>query len=167
MTDLPSLGHPSFCYFTLSVPTTHHSDETPQPSPFHEYCPNSWASSTNPLLAHRPLPMASPSAALRQTTPNPACRLSAAAFPLQARFVAAAAAANRTVTPACFSLAPTSTTAVTVPRWLATALVEAPPTCLAFSLNIVTAMPSYDHISPLPTLQDFGLDIANNVQQYT
>jgi hypothetical protein len=63
MNDLHPLGGPPICYFTLPVSTSHYSDETPQPtSPQPEYSSDTWASSTNPLLAHRSLPMASASA---------------------------------------------------------------------------------------------------------
>ena len=62
MNDLHPLGPPPSCYFTLPLSTSHYSDETPQPSPYSEYIPATWASPTNPLLAHRSLPMASPGA---------------------------------------------------------------------------------------------------------
>lgn len=52
------LGPPPSCYFTLPVSTSHYSDETPQTSPYSEYMSATWASPSNPLLAHRPLPMA-------------------------------------------------------------------------------------------------------------
>ncbi|KAH6620380.1 hypothetical protein C7974DRAFT_399592 [Boeremia exigua] len=60
MTDLHSFGHTHTCYFTLPVSTSHYSDETPQSSPSQDHSLDTWASSTNPLLAHRYLPMASP-----------------------------------------------------------------------------------------------------------
>ncbi len=61
MNDLHFLGTPPSCYFTIPVSTSHYSDETPQPSsPFSEYMSTTWASPSNPLLAHRPFPMASP-----------------------------------------------------------------------------------------------------------
>ena len=62
MNDLHPLGPPPSCYFTLPVSTSHYSDETPQPSPYSEYASITWASPANPLLAHRSVPMASPSA---------------------------------------------------------------------------------------------------------
>lgn len=62
MSDLHSLGNPPTCYFTLPVASSHYSDETPQPTPSSEYCPDTWASPSNPLLAHRSLSMASPGA---------------------------------------------------------------------------------------------------------
>ncbi|KAJ4992714.1 hypothetical protein SVAN01_01760 [Stagonosporopsis vannaccii] len=62
MTDLHTIQHTETCYFTLPLAASHYSDETPEISPFHEYSPYTWAVSTNPLLAHRSLPMASPGA---------------------------------------------------------------------------------------------------------
>jgi hypothetical protein len=63
MNDLHSFGGPSICYSTLPVFTSHYSNETSQPiSPHPEYSSDTWASPTNPILAHRLLPMASHSA---------------------------------------------------------------------------------------------------------
>lgn len=65
MYDLQAARQP-VCYFSIPVAATHshYSDETPTPqaTPSPEYCPDTWASPTNPLLAHRSLPMASPGA---------------------------------------------------------------------------------------------------------
>ncbi|KAF1934142.1 uncharacterized protein M421DRAFT_415191 [Didymella exigua CBS 183.55] len=60
MNDLHPFGPPSICYFTLPVSTSHYSDETPQPSPQPVFSSATWASPTNPLLAHRSLHMAGP-----------------------------------------------------------------------------------------------------------
>ncbi|UPX13905.1 uncharacterized protein EKO05_0004400 [Ascochyta rabiei] len=62
MNDLQPLGAQSSCYFTLPASHSHYSDETPQLSPHTEYCSVTWPNPTNPLLAHRSLPMASPGA---------------------------------------------------------------------------------------------------------
>ncbi|XPS71239.1 hypothetical protein M3J09_003427 [Ascochyta lentis] len=62
MNDLQPLGLPPSCYFTLPLSPSHYSDETPQLSPHSEYCSVTWANPTNPLLAHRSLPMASSAA---------------------------------------------------------------------------------------------------------
>lgn len=61
MNDLHPLGPTPICYFTLPASTSHYSDETPRPSPQPEYSSATWASPTNPLLAHRTLSMASSS----------------------------------------------------------------------------------------------------------
>lgn len=62
MNDLHPSGPPPICYFTIPVSTSHYSDETPGLSPLSGYTSHTYASPTNPLLAHRILPMASPGA---------------------------------------------------------------------------------------------------------
>ena len=62
MNDLHPCGPLPSCYFTLPLSTAHHLDETPQPTPSTAHCSVAWANPTNPLLALRPSPMASPPA---------------------------------------------------------------------------------------------------------